>query len=124
MNRSPLDLLLVQTSGWVILVVAINRKRPATIWHPKQPLSMVDAERLPGAYGRGYKRNGGREHTGLQKEVFGLGRSLIDQVSQRIEVILRIDKHEVVAPVRREAPGNSVSVRSLEATEVLVAHEE
>lgn len=84
---------------------------------------MVNAERLPDTCGRGHERDGGREHTAIGRRVGGLGRSCVDQVRQRVEV-RRGDNHKVVAPVRREAPGNGVSVRSIEAAEVLVAHEE
>lgn len=84
---------------------------------------MVNAERLSGACGRGHKRNGGGEHIAIGRRVGGLLRSRVGQVRQRVEV-RRGDNHEIVAPVRGEAPGNGISVRSIEAAKVLVAHEE
>ena len=61
-NRSPLDLLFVQASGTVILIVAVFWKLPATVRHPEQPLSMVNAERLLDAGGKSYESNRGRVH--------------------------------------------------------------
>ena len=72
MNRSPLDLLFVQASGTVILIITVFGKLPAAIGHPEQPLSMVNAERLLDASGKGYESNGGgRVH--MASEEGGLG---------------------------------------------------
>ena len=56
-NRSPLDLLLVQAGGVVILILTVFGKLPAAVRHPKQSLSVVNAERLPNARGKGYESN-------------------------------------------------------------------
>ena len=61
----------MQASGTVILIIAVFGKLPAAVRHPEQPLSMVDAERLLDAGGKGYESNGGRMHMASEEGFLG-----------------------------------------------------